>query len=81
MAPEESAAATRSDFEMPEIPASLRALMAELGPKWRDDTAGHVDRMITAFSEVLKLIPRDGVTSPTVRMRGSSSMCFCLSGM
>ena len=62
IAPEHSAATPRSDFNMPEIPASLRALMAELGPKWRDDTAGHVDRMITAFSEVLKLIPRDDVT-------------------
>jgi acetyl esterase/lipase len=53
---------TRSDYYMPEIPASLRALMAELGPKWRNNTAGHVEMMITAFSEVLKQIPRDGVT-------------------
>ena len=47
---------------MPDIPAPLRALMAEVGPKWRANTAGHVDMMITAFSEVLKQAPRDGVT-------------------
>ena len=59
---EENAATTPSDLNMPDIPASLRALMAEVGPKWRDDTAGHVDMMITAFSEVLKLVSRDDVT-------------------
>ena len=59
---EQSAVTTPSDFNMPDIPDSLRALMAEVGPKWRDDTAGHVDMMITAFSEVLKLISRDDVT-------------------
>jgi acetyl esterase/lipase len=48
--------------KMPDIPAPLRALMAELGPKWRENTAGHVDMMITAFSEVLKQAPRDGIT-------------------
>ena len=57
-----SAATTPSDLYMPDIPTSLRALMAEVGPKWRDDTAGHVDMMITAFSEVLKRISRDDVT-------------------
>ena len=36
--------------------------MAEIGPKWRNDTAAHVDMMISAFSEVLKQISRDGVT-------------------
>lgn len=51
-----------SNPDMPDIPASLRALMAEVGPKWRDDTAGHVDMMITAFSDVLKRISRAGVT-------------------
>src|ERR1051326_5855697 len=61
LAPEQSAITTRADFNMPDIPASLRALMAEVGPKWRDDTAGHVDMMITAFSEVLNLVSRDDV--------------------
>ena len=51
-----------SDVKLPDIPAPLRALMAEVGPKWRTDTAGHVEMMIAAFSEVLKQIPRDGIT-------------------
>jgi acetyl esterase/lipase len=59
---EQSAATTPAALNMPDIPASLRTLMAELGPKWRDDTAGHVDMMITAFSEVLKQISRDDIT-------------------
>jgi acetyl esterase/lipase len=58
----EQRAATTPEFNLPDIPAQLRALMAEIGPKWRSDTAGHVDMMITAFSEVLKQAPRDGVT-------------------
>ncbi|KIZ46789.1 hypothetical protein OO17_06160 [Rhodopseudomonas palustris] len=36
-------------------------MMAELGPKWPDDTRGHVDIMIAEFSEVLKLASRAGV--------------------
>jgi acetyl esterase/lipase len=51
-----------SDFDLLDIPAPLRALMAEIGPKWRDDTARHVDMMIAAFSEVLKQTSRDNVT-------------------
>lgn len=62
MAIEQCAAATPSNFDLPDIPAPLRALMAEIGPKWRNDTAAHVDMMISAFSEVLKRISRDGVT-------------------
>jgi len=46
---------------LPDIPPGLLALMAEIGPKWRDDTRGHVDLMLDAFSEVLKSTPRDGV--------------------
>ncbi|SDJ27598.1 alpha/beta hydrolase [Bradyrhizobium ottawaense] len=57
-----SAATTPSDLNLPNIPGPLRALMAEVGPKWRDDTRGHVDLMIAEFSEVLKLTSRDGVT-------------------
>lgn len=59
---EQSPTTTVSDLDLPVIPDSLRALMAKVGPKWRDDTAGHVDMMITAFSEILKQISRDGVT-------------------
>ena len=55
--PQQRNAATVS-VQMPDIPAPLRALMAELGPKWRDNTAGHVDTMIAAFSDVLELAPR-----------------------
>lgn len=47
--------------QLPDIPADLRAEMAELGPKWRTDVAGHVDRMVQRFSEVLKDSPREGV--------------------
>jgi acetyl esterase/lipase len=47
---------------LPDIPSDLRALMAEVGPRWREDTAGHVDLMIQRFSQVLKQSPRDGVT-------------------
>jgi acetyl esterase/lipase len=57
-----SAATKPSDLCLPDIPGPLRALMAEVGPKWRDDTRGHVDMMLAAFSEVLKRASRDGVT-------------------
>lgn len=57
-----NAAPKPADRKLPDIPAPLRALMAELGPKWRENTGGHVDMMITAFSDVLKQAPRDGVT-------------------
>ena len=50
------------DLYFPDIPGPLRALMADVGPKWHDDTRGHVDMMIAEFSEVLKLTSRDGVT-------------------
>jgi acetyl esterase/lipase len=47
---------------LPDIPAELRRLMAEVGPRWRDSVAKNVDLMIQQFSEVLKQSPRDGVT-------------------
>jgi acetyl esterase/lipase len=47
---------------LPDIPADLRRLMAEVGPRWRDSVAKNVDLMIQAFSEVLKQSPRSGVT-------------------
>jgi acetyl esterase/lipase len=47
---------------LPPIPAELRRLMAEVGPRWRDSVAKNVDLMIQQFSEVLKQSPRDGVT-------------------
>ena len=45
----------------PEIPQDLRALMAEIGPKWASDTRGHVRLMIDRFSRVLAHAPKDGV--------------------
>ena len=50
----------------PEIPAELRALMAEIGPKWATDTRGHVRLMIEKFSEVLEHSPKDGIRVDTV---------------
>lgn len=49
------------DYALPEIPDTLKALMAEIGPKWREDTRGHVGMMMEGFSEVLKLASRDGI--------------------
>jgi acetyl esterase len=46
----------------PEIPDELRALMAEIGPRWGSNPAAHVKLMIERFSEVLKQAPKDGVT-------------------
>src|SRR5580698_8099395 len=51
----------------PDIPADLRALMAEIGPKWADDTKGHVRLMVEKFSEVLKSSPKEGIQVETVR--------------
>jgi acetyl esterase len=45
----------------PEISADLRALMAEIGPKWSADTKGHIRLMIEKFSEGLKDSPTDGI--------------------
>jgi acetyl esterase/lipase len=54
---------THSKAPLPDIPADLRQLMAEVGPRWRDSVAKNVDLMIERFSEVLKRSPRDGVTA------------------
>jgi len=45
----------------PEIPSHLRRLMAEIGPKWKSDTRGHIRLMIEEFSKVLATAPKDGV--------------------
>ncbi|WP_142846745.1 alpha/beta hydrolase [Telmatospirillum sp. J64-1] len=44
---------------LPEIPAELRDLMAEIGPKWAQDTKGHIQLMIDRFSEILAGAPKD----------------------
>jgi acetyl esterase len=48
--------------KFPEIPDELRALMAEIGPRWGTNPAAHVKIMIDHFSEVLKQSPKDGVS-------------------
>ena len=45
----------------PEIPAELRALMAHIGPRWREDVPGHVRQMAEAFSAILAGAPKQGV--------------------
>jgi acetyl esterase len=52
--------------KLPEIPADLRALMAEIGPKWASDTKGHVRLMVEEFSEVLRSSPNDEIRVETV---------------
>lgn len=47
----------------PAIPASVRALMAEVGPRWATNVPGHVRQMIEAFGPVLERAPKDGVTA------------------
>lgn len=44
----------------PPIPERLRALMAEVGPKWGTNITGHVKLMADAFSEVLAKAPKEG---------------------
>jgi acetyl esterase len=46
---------------LPEIPASLRTLMAEIGPSWAEDTRGHIALMLEKFSEVLVWAPKEDV--------------------
>jgi acetyl esterase len=48
--------------KFPEIPKPLRALMAEVGPRWGSNPSGHVKLMVDQFTEVLKHAPKDGVT-------------------
>src|SRR5690349_2093204 len=46
---------------LPPIPPELRALMAELGPRWGENVTANVQRMVEEFSRVLRASPRDGV--------------------
>lgn len=43
------------------IPDDVRALMAEVGPRWAGDVTNNVRRMVAAFTEVQKACPKDGV--------------------
>jgi acetyl esterase len=63
-------------IKLPEIPADLRALMAEIGPKWASDTKGHVRLMVEEFSKVLQSSPNDGIRVETVRYGSHERQAF-----
>ncbi len=46
----------------PAIPEGLRALMAEIGPRWASAISEHVKAMVDAFTPVLASAPKDGVS-------------------
>jgi|SRR3984885_15700693 hypothetical protein len=46
---------------IPKSPDALRDLMANVGPKWRSDTRGHIALMVQEFTKVLSDSPKDGV--------------------
>jgi len=48
-------------YVAPQIPASVRALMAEIGPRWGQDIGKHVKLMLDAFTPLLAQAPEDGV--------------------
>src|SRR3954462_8838020 len=45
----------------PAIPPELKRLMAEIGPRWREDATNNVKLMVEKFSELLRQAPKDGV--------------------
>ncbi len=45
----------------PEIPLSLRTLMAEIGPRWGVSVSAHVKLMVEEFSAVHRLDPRSDI--------------------
>ena len=47
--------------DLPQIPPELRALMAEIGPRWREDVPGHVKRMRDEFTRLHAGISKAGV--------------------
>ena len=52
----------QNDCGRPDISTSLRALMAEVGPRWAENIPGHVKLMIEEFSKVHVSCPSDGST-------------------
>ena len=46
---------------LPPIPPELRALMAEIGPRWGESVTANVRLMVEEFSRVLRASPRDGI--------------------
>ncbi|MHA6692061.1 alpha/beta hydrolase [Devosia sp. A449] len=47
---------------LPSIPPELRALMAEIGPRWREDVPGHVRLMVEQFTPLLQRGPKAGIS-------------------
>jgi acetyl esterase/lipase len=45
----------------PELPESLRQLLAEVGPRWGQDVANNVRRMVQAYSPILARAPKQGI--------------------
>jgi len=43
------------------IPSGLRALMAEIGPRWGAATSANVRRMIDEFTRVHEAVPRTSI--------------------
>jgi acetyl esterase/lipase len=43
------------------IPSGLRALMAEIGPRWGAATSANVRRMIEEFTRVHEVVPKTGI--------------------
>ena len=46
---------------LPDIPTSLRAQIAEIGPRWQINRPGNIQAMIIAFTEVLKRTSRKDI--------------------
>ncbi|OZI19052.1 hypothetical protein CAL26_15425 [Bordetella genomosp. 9] len=47
--------------QAPPIPDSLRQLLADIGPRWGQDVAANVRRMVDAYSPILAAAPKHGV--------------------
>ncbi|OZI61002.1 alpha/beta hydrolase [Bordetella genomosp. 11] len=45
----------------PEIPASLRHLLADIGPTWGRDVANNVRRIVDAYTPILARAPKDDI--------------------
>lgn len=65
-----------SNDDMPGIPDDLRALMARVGPVWRENVASNVRMITERFSEVLRDAPRGGVTVETHRYGAHERQAF-----
>lgn len=48
-------------MNLPEITPELRVLMAEIGPRWRENVPGHVRLMVEQFTPILSRGPKDGI--------------------